>query len=123
VKTAEPRWVRPFPFRSGRRELDSATAYHEVHDEGDDGKDQKQMDEETCALEHDETTKPRDDEDDCENQKHGKTFLLVRVYRAGREPVLLLRAKGLSFRCSDARIRGNLFFDMKKRTPCEVRFR
>jgi hypothetical protein len=42
----------------------------EVHDDGDDGKDQEQVNEQACALEDDETTDPGDEQNNCQNEKH-----------------------------------------------------
>jgi hypothetical protein len=47
----------------------SATG-HEVHDDGDDREEQKQMNEQARALEHNETAEPHHNQNDCQNKKH-----------------------------------------------------
>jgi hypothetical protein len=47
-----------------------SSACDEVHDDGDDGKDEQQVDEQTCALEDDETTDPGDEQNNSQYKKH-----------------------------------------------------
>lgn len=70
--------------------LDGAATGNEVHDEGDDGKEQEQMDEQARTLEQDETTKPHHDQNDCKYQIHGRPCFLQRESRTEREDCFLL---------------------------------
>jgi hypothetical protein len=51
--------------------LSSALAGHEVHDNRDDGKEKKQMNEDAGALEHHEPADPQGYQNDSEYQIHG----------------------------------------------------
>ena len=70
------------------RELHCSTSADEVHDDGDNREDQEQVDEEAGGVKHDESAKPKNYENDCENEKHDACFpgpkglALARGYRA-----------------------------------------
>jgi hypothetical protein len=58
------------PFALQIEKLDSSSAADKVHDEGDDGKDQQQMNEEAADVEDKKTAKPEDDQHNSQNEKH-----------------------------------------------------
>jgi hypothetical protein len=57
------------------KSLNSSAAGNKVHDERDDREQQKQMDEQARALEHDESAEPHHNQNNCENEKHGEPLL------------------------------------------------
>ena len=68
-------------YQTKREKLDCASSTDEVHDDRDDGEDQKQVDEPAGDMKQSEATEPEDDENDCEDKEHGTFFLgfVVRV--------------------------------------------
>jgi hypothetical protein len=67
----------------------------EVHDERDHCKEQKQMNEQTRALEHYETAEPQSNQNNCKYEKHGAPAFLFQECRANcREIASSERAGG-----------------------------
>jgi hypothetical protein len=64
-----------------RNALDASAAGDKVHDQRDDGKDQEEMNGEAGDVHNGETTDPKDDENDSEDEEHGN--LLSRDSFAG----------------------------------------
>jgi len=70
-----------------------------VHDERDDGKEQKQMDEEAADVHQGETAEPQDDQNNCEDKKHGGRLLsCIKDSRLARR-LLLMREEGGGWSC------------------------
>jgi hypothetical protein len=64
---------------------DCSSAADEVHDDGDHGKEEQQVDEEAAHVQDEESSKPEQDQHNSQNKKHEMTFFLEAVCRAGRE--------------------------------------
>ena len=58
--------ARPFPAPG----LHGSSAADEVHNQRNDGKDQKEVDQKACRFEHKKTTQPRKHQHNRQNEKH-----------------------------------------------------
>jgi hypothetical protein len=65
--------------------LDGAFSANEVHDDGDDRKDQQEMDEKTADMQNEESAKPKNDQHNSQDEKHERPAFLSTGCRAGRE--------------------------------------
>jgi hypothetical protein len=59
------------------RWLCGSAASDEVHDNRDHGKQQKQMNEQPCGVEHEEAAEPQHNQNNCEYQKHRQSCFLT----------------------------------------------
>ena len=68
---AGPIWVRPLSWRRVHLDaLDGSSTADEVHDDRDQGKDQQQVNEEAAHVKNEETAKPKQYQNDSQNEKH-----------------------------------------------------
>jgi hypothetical protein len=65
--------------------LDCSSAADEVHDDGDQGEEEQQVNEEAAHVQDEEPAKPEQDQHNSQDEKHEMTFFLETVLRAGRE--------------------------------------
>jgi hypothetical protein len=56
-------------------ELDSPSAANEVHDDGDQGKEEQQVNQEAADVQNKESAKPKQNQHHSENEKHEKNLL------------------------------------------------
>lgn len=57
---------------------DGATATNKVHDDSDDREQDQQVDEKAADVEDQETSKPKNQENHCEDEEHGNLLSDVR---------------------------------------------
>jgi hypothetical protein len=74
-----------FALRSFSDWSDCPPAADEVHDDRDHGEEEQQVNEEAAHMQDQEAAKPEQDQHNSQNKKHGMTFFLGTVCRAGRE--------------------------------------
>jgi hypothetical protein len=55
-----------------------------VHDQRDDSEDQKDVDEKAADVEHEKATKPKENQDDCQDQEH-ESAALLEIERNGNQ--------------------------------------
>jgi hypothetical protein len=63
--------------------LDGASAADKIHDDRDQSEDQQQVNEEAADVKHKEPSKPKQYQNDSQNEKHGGPSFLLQV-AAGR---------------------------------------
>jgi hypothetical protein len=56
--------------------LNGSSTTYEVHDDGDKGKDQQQMNEEAADMQDEESAQPEDNEHNRQNEKHANPSFL-----------------------------------------------
>jgi hypothetical protein len=70
-----------------------------VHDDGDDGKDEQQMNEEAADVQDEKSAKPKHDQYNRQNDKHGKPSFVSAGCRARREYLQEIRGELREIRC------------------------
>ena len=81
-------------------ELDSSsTAADEVHDDGDDRKDEQQMNEEAADMQDEKSAEPQHDQHNSQYEKHERPSFVRTGCRAEREYLHEIRGELWEIRC------------------------
>jgi hypothetical protein len=77
---------------------DCPSAADEVHDDGDDGEEEQEMNQEAAHMQDDEAAQPEQNQHNSEDEKHDRPSFFVQVARLPRM-ILVIGTGPLRIRC------------------------